>query len=936
MNIRRFASGWRTLVLGAATFAVFVPSLVSPPPVLSQDRDLHDGGPAEYAAVDFAEWFNPIDPSEDTGPLIVCYDGTRPPTDAFIEALNEQLYNAGRLAESYHLYFPDGQYLPNRHELPLGIGQPGQDAGAIQFTWWEYDGDGSDDGGGGDSRYYLGNRWSGTQGSPRALTWSLVKDGTIIPGAAGEASTPSELFSRMDSLYSSQGGRATWVLRVQQCFDRWAAISGLSFTRVVQPPNGDGNNDDDDGAAFSSSAGAAGLRGDIRISMHNIDGVNGILAYTFFPSNGDMVFDRSETNFGSSGSLNRFFRNTLMHESGHAFGIDHVCSTTAAFLMEPLLGTSFDGPQHDDIRAVHRHYGDNEETDNTTGTATSLGTIPVGATNNTVCNLPPPVNGTNPTNTSGCSMDADAEQDYFSFAVTTSCAASITVTPLGFSYADNAQNLNGTCQTGTTTDSLTRANLAVQLIGTNGTTVLATASGAAAGVAEVISSSPLAAAGTYFIRVFESAAQTQTQLYSLSVSISSTGCTGPTVTSHPSSETICVNDSVTFTVAASGTAPLSYQWRKDFVNIPGQTGTSYTIASIVEGDEGDYDCVVTNSCGSDISNVATLDVIDDPVIAQDPTDQSVAVGATVQFSVISDGTLFQWRRNGIPLSDGGNISGANTEVLEITNVQPADAGNYSVDVQNGCGAVTSAIAVLSICSNTSVVTPPADVTVCEGEPATFTVVADGSPPLAYQWRRNGTPIDGATSDTYTIAATSALDAGDYDVQVSNDCSSETSASAALVVNVAPSITADPGSATVAAGTNVFFSVGATGSGTLSYQWRKNGSPLADGGNISGATTATLAVNNVQESDEGSYACDVSNSCGLVTSNAATLTVDDEGAPCPGDFNNDNVIDLGDLTIILSNYGMSGATAEQGDLNGDTIIDLNDLTAFLALFGSPCP
>ena len=176
------------------------------------------------------------------------------------------------------------------------------------------------------------------------------------------------------------------------------------------------------------------------MAMHNIDGSGGILAYTFFPSNGDMVFDRSD-NWGNSTNQNRFFRNTVMHEHGHGIGMDHVCSNNANFLMEPFLNTAFDGPQHDDIRGAQRHYGDNEETDDTTGTANSLGTIAVGTTNNTFCNLPAPQTGTNPANTSGCSIDANAEQDFYSFAVTTSCAATITVTPLGFTYQDNNENV---------------------------------------------------------------------------------------------------------------------------------------------------------------------------------------------------------------------------------------------------------------------------------------------------------------------------------------------------------------------------------------------------------------------------------------------------------------------------------------------------------------
>jgi hypothetical protein len=694
MGFRRFAAGWRMWALGAGSCAMVAASLLVPSQVKSQDRDLQGGDEAANAPpVAFSEWYNPIDPNADYGPLVICYDGAHPPSQDFIDALNEQLYNAGSLASSYQIYHPNGQYLPNRHDLPHGLDQMGNGHQTVAFSWWESDGTQTDDGGSATERYYLGSRWSGSQGSARALTWSLVKDGTSIPGSGGEATSASDLFARMDALFSAQGGRATWIMRIQQCFDRWAAMTGLSYTRVMQAPNGDGNNDDDDGAAFSSSPGAVGLRGDIRVSMHNIDGVNGILAYTFFPSNGDMVFDRSE-GWGSSTNSNRFFRNTFMHEHGHGFGLDHVCSNNANFLMEPFLSTAFDGPQHDDIRAAQRHYGDNEEPDDTTGTANSLGTIAVGSTNSTFCTLPPPTTGSNPANSSNCSIDANGEQDFYSFAVTTSCAATVTVTPLGFTYQDNNESV---CSSGTTsTNSLTRANLAVQLIGTNGVTVLATADTAAVGVAETISASVLSAAGTYFVRVYETDAPTQTQMYSLSVGISSTGCTPPSVTGQPSGDTLCAGDTITFTVTATGTAPLTYQWRKDGGDIGGATSTSYSIAVIAAGDAGDYDCVVTNACGSSPSNVATLDVIDDPTITQDPTDQVVTTGATAHFTVVSDGALFQWRKDGSPLSDGGNIGGATTASLAISNAQESDEGSYSCDVQNGCGVTLSGSATLTV------------------------------------------------------------------------------------------------------------------------------------------------------------------------------------------------------------------------------------------------
>src|SRR6185436_4448527 len=113
--------------------------------------------------------------------------------------------------------------------------------------------------------YYLGNRWPGTQGSPITLTWSLVPDGLFIPGSNGEPSSNSSMFARMDAQFAGQGGRATWVARIQSCFDRWHAVSGITYTRKTAA-----GVDWDDGAAWGSAGGAT--RGDIRISMHPIDG----------------------------------------------------------------------------------------------------------------------------------------------------------------------------------------------------------------------------------------------------------------------------------------------------------------------------------------------------------------------------------------------------------------------------------------------------------------------------------------------------------------------------------------------------------------------------------------------------------------------------------------------------------------------------------------
>ena len=109
---------------------------------------------------------------------------------------------------------------------------------------------------------------------------------------------------------------------------------------------------------------------------------------------------------------------------------------------------------------------------------------------------------------------------------------------------------------------------------------------------------------------------------------------------------------------------------------------------------------------------------------------------------------------------------------------------------NGCESVTSAAATLTIDTPVTITSQPGDLTVCEGASASLTVVASGGG-LAYQWRKDGSDIGGATAATYTIPVPAAGDAGNYDVVVTNACGSVTSTAASLTVNIAATITTQP-------------------------------------------------------------------------------------------------------------------------------------------------
>jgi hypothetical protein len=171
----------------------------------------------------------------------------------------------------------------------------------------------------------------------------------------------------------------------------------------------------------------------------------------------------------------------------------------------------------------------------------------------------------------------------------------------------------------------------------------------------------------------------------------------------------------------------------------------------------------------------------------------------------------------------------------------------------------------------SVTAQPTNQTIFAGQTATFSVVANGTSPLSYQWRKNGASIPGATSASYPTPSETTADNGAlFSVIVSNSAGNVTSNSATLTVNpdpVAPSITGQPASQTIIANQTATFSVSASGTTPLSYQWQKSGTV------ISGATSSTYTTPAETTSDNGAlFSVVVSNSAGTTTSNSAVLTV----------------------------------------------------------------
>lgn len=179
---------------------------------------------------------------------------------------------------------------------------------------------------------------------------------------------------------------------------------------------------------------------------------------------------------------------------------------------------------------------------------------------------------------------------------------------------------------------------------------------------------------------------------------------GPSIANNvPRTISVVVGQPATFTVAATGTAPLTFQWRRGGVPIAGANAATYTIPVTALSDNGStFDVVVSNPVGTIASALITLNVTSQaqaPSITTQPQSQSIRAGNPVTFAVIAAGTspfAYQWFRNGVA------IPGAQSFSFTIAATTPADSGaTFNVTVSNAAGSVSSSTATLTILPSSS-------------------------------------------------------------------------------------------------------------------------------------------------------------------------------------------------------------------------------------------
>ncbi len=258
--------------------------------------------------------------------------------------------------------------------------------------------------------------------------------------------------------------------------------------------------------------------------------------------------------------------------------------------------------------------------------------------------------------------------------------------------------------------------------------------------------------------------------------------TPPVITTQPASRTNVAGTVATFSVTASGTSPLSYQWTFNGTGITDETNATLTLPNVQPGQAGTYAVTVSNPGGVTNSVDAILTVIIPPpaTITTQPVSRTNVAGTVATFSMTATGApplSYQWTFN------GGSITDATNTTLTISNVQPIHAGAYAVLVSNPGGVTNSVDAILTV-----VLPPPPTITAQPvsrtnfvGSTASFSVTAMGTPPLSYQWTFNGTPITDATNTTLTLPNVDVFQSGNYAVTVTNYGGATNSVNAILTV-----------------------------------------------------------------------------------------------------------------------------------------------------------
>ena len=254
---------------------------------------------------------------------------------------------------------------------------------------------------------------------------------------------------------------------------------------------------------------------------------------------------------------------------------------------------------------------------------------------------------------------------------------------------------------------------------------------------------------------------------------------GPTILTQPEDVTVCEEDVLRLTIAAVGD-DITYQWRKNEVNIPNADESILRITNVAPAQAGEYDCVVS-SCGvEETSETVTVVVNELQRFNEQPSSVAICGGEVAEFTVSASGTntTYQWFKDGVPLE------GETTRRIAFEPAALADEGKYVCVISGDCEPdVASDTAFLNIIEPPTITEEPSPVEVMVGEEIKLSVSVTGEE-LTFEWRKNGATIADTDAPEFVIGSASLSDSGFYHVLVYNRCDTVLSVGARVTVNPA--------------------------------------------------------------------------------------------------------------------------------------------------------
>ncbi len=366
-----------------------------------------------------------------------------------------------------------------------------------------------------------------------------------------------------------------------------------------------------------------------------------------------------------------------------------------------------------------------------------------------------------------------------------------------------------------------------------------------------------------------------------------------TVTTSPTSQTVCAGSAVTFLCGSTSSPAIQWQRSTDggvtFSNIAGATSGSYNFTTAVTDNGSIYRAQFVSVCGTSYTTVALLTVSNSaPIVITSPSAQTVCPGTAATFNAAALSVpipTVQWQVS----TNGGvtfnPIAGATNTTFSFTTSAADNGKLYRAQFANVCGSAITTNALLNIGSGLPVVTTtPANQTVCAGATAFFTASATSSPASTIQWQLSTdggntfNNIAGATNNSFSLTTVVADNNKRFRALFVNLCGSTFSQAGILTVgSAASSVTTNPVSQTVCTGVPVTFTAAGTGNPLPTMQWQVSADAGVTFSAIAGATSNAFTFTPAPTDNGKLYRAVFSNVCGSATTTEALLTVG-TGAP----------------------------------------------------------